>query len=83
MFRLLNLVLLLSLLSGAGHFVLARQTLRNSTDLNTSAIVSSKSPSNIFQATSSTSTSDHQSVGYANVPTPLPYPLEKANPWEL
>ena len=83
MFRVLNHVLLLSPLSGAGHFVLASQTLRNSTDPNTSAIVSSQLPNKKSQAPPSTNTSDHQSVNFANVPTPLPYPLNKDNPWEL
>ena len=81
MFHSLNLLLLLLLLSDAGNFILAIQTLRvsglsASADQYTSAIVTSRSPYNGSQATSSAST-------FTNVPTPLPYSLDSYDPGGL
>lgn len=88
MLYILNLLLLLFLLSDAGHSLLARETLRVSglstlADQYTSAIVSSNSAYNESQAAYSTSTSGHQSVSFTNVPTPLPYPLGSYDPGGL
>ena len=88
MFHFLTLLLLLSLLSDAGHSILARQTLRvsglsASADQYTSAIVSSKLPYNGSQRLSSNSISDLQSISFTNVPTPLPYPLDSYDPGGL
>ena len=80
--------MLFSPLTGAGRFFLARQTLRDltfsaSTNPNTSATVPSESPYNSSQATSSTSTSGHQTPTLNTVRPPLPYPLNMEYPFEL